>query len=168
MIFCLPLADGAAKQLSLPVTHQLFSKEFPLWFFFSQLIPSILASPCYYQRSRATSSTEGFFQAIYILVREIIGYDVSITVAVFDYVHWKLHIASFLLKSLFSFFQRRGFVRPRKILITISTYTIWHYVPSNDNFTSTTLFLDAYTFNKELIIRAFILQSYVEWFLSLE
>ena len=104
----------------------------------------------------------------HLLVREIIGYDVSITVAVFDYAHWKLHIASFLLKSLFSFFKRRGSVRPRKILITISTYTIWHYVPSSDNFTSTTSFMDANTFNKELIIRDFILQFYVEWFLSLE
>ena len=99
-----------------------------------------------------------------IFVRQIIGCDVSITVAVFDYVHWKLPIASFLLKSLFSFFKRRRSVRPRKILFTISTYASCQYFfQSSDNFTPTPSFMDANTFNKELI-RAFILQFYVQCF----
>ena len=68
-----------------------------------------------------------FLQSNLIFVRQVIGCDVRITVAVFDYVHWNLPIPSFLLKSLFSFFKRRGSVRPRNILFTISTYASCQY-----------------------------------------
>ena len=68
-----------------------------------------------------------FLQSNLIFVRQVIVCDVSIPVAVFDYVHWKLPIPSFLLKSLFSFFKRRGSVRPRNILFTISTYASYQY-----------------------------------------
>ena len=94
--------------------HHFFSKDFPLCYFISQLIPSILASSCYYQWSRAISSTKGFFQAIYVSFRQIIGHDGSITVVVFDYVHWKLHVASFFLKSVFSFLKRRDLSDPER------------------------------------------------------
>ena len=122
IIHCLALADGASKQLSFSITINFFQNVFHFTInslnSCSLMLLLVIESNKLHRR---------FLQSNLIFVCQVIGCDVSITVAVFDYVHWKLPIASFLLKWLFSFFKRRGSVRPRNILFTISTYASYQY-----------------------------------------
>ena len=115
MILCLALADGASKKLFFSITINFFQNIFH--FTISSLNSYILMLLLVIESDKLH---QRFLSSNLIFVRQITWCDVSITVAVFDYVHWKLPIASFLLKSLFSFFKRRGSRRPRKILFTIS------------------------------------------------
>ena len=94
--------------------------------------------------------------------------DGSLAVIVFDYVHWKLHVASFFLKSFFSFLKRRDLSDSERFSSPSAHMLFASIFPPGDSFTSTPSLTDAYTFNKELIIQPFILQIYVQWFLTLE
>ena len=90
-----------------------------------------------------------FKQSTFWFVKNRVGYNVNITIVVFDYVYWKLSIASFFLKSSFCLFKHMGSDKPRNILFTTMTTVICQHFPSSENIHPIPSFMDPNAMNME-------------------